>query len=120
MPTVTLRCLITSVAWGLLAKLKAPVPGEVGVRVDRGDLAVTITVHPPGAPEAADRVPGRMLSSTEQLVWQAIQPGEWLVGKEIAGRIGRDYDVRLRYLLLNLEDRGVLAHEDGKGYARAR
>lgn len=66
-------------------------------------------------------MPGRWLSELEANIWRAIKPGEWLTGKQVAVRLGRDYDrdPKLKHLLANLEDRGVLLHEDGQGYARA-
>jgi len=99
----------------------APLEAPLVVPAADEDHRVIITIKPaclsPDAP--SERLPGRWLSDAEQLVWKCLGPDEWLVGKEIAARCGREHDTKLRYLLMNLEDRGVLLHEDGRGYARA-
>lgn len=60
---------------------------------------------------------GRMLSEDEARVVAVFRrPDEWLVGKEIAARLGQSHNTKLRYLLMNMEGRAVLLHEDGKGY----
>lgn len=119
----SLQCVLNSVAWRVLAGMlkverRTRQVERVTAHVVQDGLAVTITVCTAGQQES-EPIPGRWLSDAEQLVWRAIQVGQWLNGKEIAARCGREHDTKLKYLLLNLEDRGVLVHEDGKGYARA-
>jgi hypothetical protein len=85
-------------------------------------MQVCVEVNPVNAAEtqAFVKYPGLFLSAFEQLVWGVVDEKTPLVAKEIAVKIGRAYDAKLKYLLLNLEDRGVLTHEDGRGYLRAR
>lgn len=115
-------CSLNSTAWkilGTVLKVRRLIGKRHTMHVHEQGMGVTITVCPAGQQESVP-LPGKWLSPTGLLIWRAFSgPGEWLVGKEIAARIDRDHDTKLRYLLLDMEERGVLLHEDGKGYARA-
>jgi hypothetical protein len=98
-------------------------------RARRKPLCVTarnaanrVTVRVEAAPAdagAAVCYPGRHLSSVELLVWNALADGA-KYSKEIAHAIGWSQDQsKLRILLANLEDRGVIVHEERQGYSRA-
>lgn len=118
------QCVLQSVAYRVMAcmlklKRKNPVKRRTSTVTENG-VAVTITVCAAGEAECQP-YPGRWFSDAEALVWQAIKPGERLVGKEIAARCGKKYDdPRFKAMLMNLVDREILHNDDdGKGYARA-
>ena len=121
MPERTLRAALISLAWKVVALLKKPLSRPIRIEVHEGNLTVLIAVNPNGQAENK-QIPGRFLSDAEHRVWDAIHADEWLVGKEIAARVGKKYDdPRFKALLANLADRGVLDHDDDndKGFRRA-
>lgn len=119
-----LRCVLTAHAHDLLVDLlrtSQTLPDEpLVVQVSESDLTVSIKVAPSDSVEGRSAVqfPGMWLSASEQLIWGALGDGP-LIGKKIAGRLNWEYTTRLRYLLSNLEERGVLVHDETTGYARA-
>lgn len=118
-PGANLHCLLNSIAWKLLHQIRTPITADITGSADRADGGVIVRVYPvnqPGLPPL--NTPGTWLSPIEQLIWNALAGPEPLVGKEIAAKIGLPHDPRIKYLLKNLEDRGVLTHEDGQGYSR--
>lgn len=116
----SLRHRLAAHAHQLLASLRGPVVEDVSVRVVEGDVVVTVEVAPadPAATLYPTRYPGHWLSATEQLIWRVLEAGP-LLGKQIASAMGWDYSTRLKVLLANLEERGVLTHDEVEGYARA-
>lgn len=115
----SLHCLLYKHAYSIAAVVKTTPPENTAARVVEGDLVVSIQVVPVNLePAASARLPGSWLSSQEQLIWNALN-GEPLLGKQIAAKLGWDYSTKLRYLLSNLEDRGVLHHDEVAGYSRA-
>lgn len=82
------------------------------------DLIVRIEVVPASVGGEVTATPGKWLSTPEQSIWAVLENGP-LLGKQIASKLGWAYDQRIKQFLSNLEDRGVLTHDDGIGYARA-
>lgn len=114
-------CILNSAAWSILGKIPSGLADAIEVQVDRGDVAVRIQVAPSNDGEGGDgvlRYPGTWLSSTEQLIWNALAERA-LLGKQIAAKLGWEYSTKLKFLLSNLEDRGVLLHDETSGYSRA-
>lgn len=116
-------CVLKGLAWkilGAVLKVRQLVGRRHTEHVRHNGMAVTITVCPADQEESVP-IPGRFFSDLGQLVWNAIQPGEYLAGKQVGKKIGRDYetDAKLKYQLQDLKERGVLDHDHRKGYSRA-
>lgn len=104
----------------ILLQIAVPLEGPLAVKAGDDEHRVVIAVSPANLEaEPAEQRPGEWLSPLGRLLWNALPPGEWLVGKQIASRAGLPYEAKLKHILQDLEDRGVLLHEDGRGYARA-
>jgi hypothetical protein len=120
MTTHRLRHRLLSVAHTILGTVQRPPDEPVSVEVAEDGVRVSIRLHrcqDDPAPGRA-RIPGRHLSSAEALIWECLG-ADSLQGKQVAVRIGMEYGPRVKVLLANLVDRGVLNHEDGDGYSRA-
>jgi hypothetical protein len=120
MTTHRLRHKLLSVAHTILGTVQRPPDEPVSVEVAEEGVRVSIRLHrcqDEATPDRA-RMPGRHLSSAEALIWEALG-GDTLQGKQIAAKIGWEYGPKLKILLANLYDRGVIGHEDGEGYSRA-
>lgn len=63
--------------------------------------------------------PGMYLSPLEAQVCGVLSAGP-LSGKQIAAAMRREYNTALKYLLSNLEERNVLAHDAREGYSLAQ
>lgn len=114
------ECVVNAHAWQILREIQRPVDETIAAQVALVDLLVRIEVAtndvesiPPPA-----KYPGTWLSATEQLIWRALERKPML-GKQIAAATGIDYGTRLKVILSNLEERGVLIHDETTGYARA-
>lgn len=88
---------------------------------DREHLVVLL-VQPvgsgPGRVGPPPGVPGRFLSDAEAAVVNALSgSAERINGKQLAARVSREYDTKFKHLLLNLEEREVIDHAPGDGYA---
>ena len=91
------------------------------VKVEDGFLQVKIRIAPVSAPSRThtetDDSGGSFFSLPESALVNAIGPTACLVGKKIAAICGQVYDTRVKILLANLIDRGVLEHDaGGQGY----
>lgn len=107
--------------WQILSHLTGKRLPPLAVEVDDGVHRVTITVdRVDSAGGQAQRFPGNFFSPRELLVWQALANGP-LTGEGICAAIpGWRYDTPVKYLLSNLEERGVIRREDRRGYERAQ
>lgn len=117
-----LRSTVKAQAYSLLSSL-SEAPGKPVTIVARdGDIRVIVTVAPEGVPVDAGAAPegvkGIFLSPIEAAIVNALKAamGAALSGKVIAARVSQEYDTRLKYLLVNLEERQIIEHEHGAGY----
>lgn len=85
---------------------------------DRARTSI-VTIGPRGAQVEPDsELSGHFFSPLESAVWVALKDSP-LLGKQIAAALGRKYDPELKYLLSNLEERGVITRVAGRGYFRS-
>jgi len=104
----------------ILVRLARRATEPITVHVRNRSHEVRIQVNPVNLtePPPIERYPGAWLSPLELLVWRAFEENQALSGKQIAARTGQEYGPKLKYLLLNMEDRGLLTHDTGVGYTR--
>ena len=110
--------LLNATAWRILHALRAPVREAIEVRAGDDGGVVRVVLSPPGLDGAPEERPGKWLSALELIVWRALD-GKVLSGKALAAQCGEEYGPKIKYLLLNLEERGVITHDPGQGYSRA-
>lgn len=115
-----LRSILHVYAWQIVTRVQSPPDEAITVEVDQDNLAVRVEVAPVNPAEKSNpamRYPGAWLSPVERLVWNALADKP-LIGKQIAAKIGEEYDSTLKVLLRNLVNRGVITHDETGGYAR--
>ena len=114
------ECVVNAHAWQILRELQKPIEERIVTQVALARLSVRVEVALHDLDDIAPppQYPGAWLSSTEQLIWRALDRRP-LLGKQIAAAMGMEYGTRLKVLLSNLEERGVLTHDEATGYARA-
>lgn len=129
----TLRARLKARAYDLVAAVAGRrLARPVTVTATDGEVRVQVTVGPADGPPgpATGRPPdvyGRFLSSAEAAVVQALiaagaLPADGapsLLGKQVAARLGRDYDSTFKNLLSNLDERQVINHTPNEGYRLA-
>jgi hypothetical protein len=117
-----IRNKLKSLAFSALAEVRR-LRKAVTVQAHDREHQVTIVVQPVGTQAGQvgppPGVPGRFLSDSEAAVVNALgaAAGARLNGKQLAARCSREYDTKFKHLLMNLEDREVIDHDPGDGYA---
>lgn len=121
-----MRDLLKGKAFTLLSLLKIPVTRPIAVRAANELTAVQISVRPvDDVTHAIDGLPGMHFSPLERLIYDAVlaektrQPDRPITGKVVASRLGHEYNAKLKIVLGNLVERGVLTHAAGEddGYS---
>jgi hypothetical protein len=113
----SLRHKLAAHAHSILAGISEPLRRAVQLTT-RGRFAqVVVVVHPAhahGTPAGDEPRVGLWLSPLGLLVWRALADGP-LSGKEIAAAVGQKYENRMKYLLLDMEEREVIRHDRATG-----
>jgi hypothetical protein len=113
-----LRDRLKARAFAVLAGLAGPVAAavEVSARDELHRCTLSVTPADAGKGRAAD-LPGLHFSAIEAAVYQClVAAGKPLTGKQIAARISRPYDSRLRILLANLHERESIRKAPKQGW----
>lgn len=117
-----LRSAVKAQAYSLLSSIPEAPSRPVSVAASDGTVRVMVVVSgidgPAAAGVAPEGVKGLFLSPIEAAIVNALQAagGVALSGKVLASRVSQEYDTRMKYVLVNLEDRQVISHESGQGY----
>jgi hypothetical protein len=113
----SLRHRLTALLHQVLADVEERPAEPIVLRVE-DELAQARLVLGPAGEGVTDqgKYPGSHFSPTERLIWNALADGPRL-GKQIAAAIGQEYDARLKVILRNLVERGVIDTTDA-GYSR--
>lgn len=90
---------------------------ESGTAEEDGLTIVVLAYQTGSETQPDEKMPGKYLSPTEQLIWNALEE-KALVGKVIAARIKDQYDSTFKTLLSNLVQRGVITPDENGGYRR--
>lgn len=127
----TIRILLKARAWAILADVDDRLPTKsMAVSATNGATRIDLTVGPSSIVSALAQqggpppgVHGLFLSPMCAAIVNALMAGGCreggepaMSGKQIAARISQEYATRLKYLLLELEDRLVIVHTPNEGY----
>ncbi len=110
----SVECELKALAWKALGVASESLADDCRVIVEDGDLRVIVQIAPTTATVAN---PGLWLSETEGRVLAILRHADTpMSGKMIAARLKMRYDTRLKYLLLNMEERELIRHTPNRGY----
>ena len=114
-----LRAQLRALLWQMMAAVVSrPDPKPLTLSIQDRAVQITATIAPAGATATGGAAyPGKHLGTLETAIWLAlVKP---MNAKRLARELNEPCSPKIRTILANLVERGVLTHSTEQGYSRA-